>query len=202
MIEITSMETGYVVQVYNTNLELFAESRSRTIAHPARIQKCSWRRVGYSDWHVLTGNVFTGLAIGIGAQVTGFLGLNGTALVNQAVTEPVRGTWGEPAIWGLLTALHRFSDALLSLECYLAHDKELLGRSEIRQFGQYVDRCLMEIESAVFHSGEKPPEGILDTVSPFTMQELLDLDLPASFSAVLVRLEANLSTMFRMVSAL
>lgn len=134
-------------------------------------------------------------------------------LVNQAMTEPVSGVWDEHAIHGLLTALNRFSDMLLSLEAYLAHERASLhGHAEIMEFGEYVNRCLLEIESDVHRSrdGAQTPssleiqlaEGTLDEVSPFTKQQLRELDIPASLAAILIRMEENLSTMFRVVAAL
>lgn len=139
---------------------------------------------------------------------------NAVNLVKSAISEPVVGDFDERALDGMLATLHRNSDILLSLESY-THDKDILYKwsPSLALFGQYAFRCLLEIESDIRSThtnvSREPsaneanvPGGPLDEISPFTKQQILQLDVPAPLTSILIRLEENLSAMFRIVSAM
>ncbi|WDL95942.1 FUSC family protein [Alicyclobacillus sp. ALC3] len=131
---------------------------------------------------------------------------NAANRIEQASVEPSRWLLDAQAVHGLLTSLHRLADNLLTVEYYVSDEPSLLDeRPALVRFGEYVDRCLEEIEVVIRSSEDSEqtlglaPTGALDEVSPITKEELLAVDAPIPITSALVGMEENLATMFRMV---
>ena len=134
----------------------------------------------------------------------------------QALGEPAsKGNFDKDAVSCVLTAVHRLSEGLLTLESHFAADgAAFVSDPDVSRFGQYVYRCLEDLELLAKPSGPasrateesdsrglKHNVGVLDEVSPYTKQELQDLKVPASLRSTFIRMEDNLGTLFRMLAS-
>ncbi len=133
----------------------------------------------------------------------------------QALGEPAsKRNFDKEAVSGVLTAIHRLSEGLLSLESHFSvGGTAFISNPDVVRFGQYVHRCLEDLELMVKQADHTLPQGgeidsldrqqgvgALDEVSPYTKQELRDMEVPASLRFTFIRMEDNLGTMFRMLA--
>ncbi|MDQ0189758.1 FUSC family protein [Alicyclobacillus cycloheptanicus] len=134
---------------------------------------------------------------------------NAVSLVNQAVNEPGKQSWDAASVEGMLTALHRLSDAILWVESYTRNaPRDVLADPRVQQFLTYVDRCLSELALAVEHqaAGEAAhpdaANGVLDSVRTYTKQEIRGMDIPPDLIPIFLRMEDAIGTLFRMTATL
>ncbi len=121
---------------------------------------------------------------------------NVTSVIEQFLQEPVHHALDASAVAGLVTALHRFSDTLLSLESRVGVEPHLAESPIVLAWVNQMDALLENIEQAV-----RAAEG---NVMPLAFQtpqfgNLVDSFPTTAFTMGLVRLQEIAETMLRMV---
>lgn len=123
---------------------------------------------------------------------------NAVAAVHQSLNEPVKYTQDPYAILGMLTALHRFSDILLSLEAHFLEVEFELSSSALNESAKYIEHALHVVEFVVRHHDiEMDAESIKRVL--IHPESGLRVQSPSFTETTFARLESIIRTMLRML---
>ncbi len=132
---------------------------------------------------------------------------NAVNLVNQSALEPFAGRLRPRAQDMALTALHRLSEGLMVLESRVFSKDSAghVGLPDITRFVEFMDAGLARVETEMRHGGAIEPffedfEGMLDEVGSLTKREILEMQLPAPWVVLFVRMADNMATLYRTLS--
>ncbi|GMA65416.1 hypothetical protein GCM10025859_58560 [Alicyclobacillus fastidiosus] len=123
---------------------------------------------------------------------------NAVAAVQQAMNEPVKHSQDPYAILGLLTAMHRFSDTLLSLEAHFLEVKFDLSPKILNESAKYIEHALHVIEFVIRHHNIEMDEESIQRVLVHP-ESGLSVKSQSFTETTFARLEAIIRSMLRML---
>ncbi|RIV24382.1 FUSC family protein [Alicyclobacillaceae bacterium I2511] len=122
---------------------------------------------------------------------------NAVSVVEQFMLEPVNPTLNATAVAGIVAALHRFSNTLLSLESRVGVEQQFRANSAVVRWTHQMDEALTVIENSVRGTNLRLPAA--DFNPPIVDQKIVDVAPSALFTLGLLRLEESLENMVRML---
>lgn len=127
---------------------------------------------------------------------------NAAVAIRQMLNEPVGPAWNPHTLLGVLLAIHRLSDTLLSIEAYVLERRiEEPIREELVQIGQDIELGLDLIEAAIRRGGARDMEGRRMRERAIAVAFAIDADLEQQdiLARAFVRMDTTTRTIVRML---
>ncbi len=122
---------------------------------------------------------------------------NAVSVVDQFMLEPVRQTLDAYAVEGVVTAFHRFSETLLSVESRVGVEQHFRSNPAVVMWVDQMDHALAVIENLVRDTNSSPSSVHFDP--PIVEQIIVDLEPTTFYTLALLRLQETMETVVRML---